>query len=266
MPEDTEGAVAEVEMATWKSPDGDEIQVPADKLKGLEGLSERFSGLTTKEQRVAELEKKLGSLDPDEVKEKVRTEWLDGLTREELRELEATMFGDEGKPDDGSEKPEGESQADVDARLKAIEEKFTSELKARDERLANAELDREVSASIGDQAAENDEFSGLSSVARDRVLARALQSYEDDEWTGKDVESVAREVFESALKQETEYLNAELEHRLSVKKTGGPGAPGRSAGPTAKPPDTFLKEDGTFDQTASTADLAAMVAQKFAGG
>jgi len=230
----------EVEMAAWKSPDGIEVQVPADQLKSFEGLNERFNKLTTREQELSQREKEIG--DPERLKAKVRDEWLEGMTEDEWMDVAKSMGFSVAKAeklqDTAADNPQKPKESDS-AYAKRIE-KLEQELNGFRQQSESEKHQREVQAAEQKIALQMSEISEnhqgfkslMSKRSQEDAFTRAWAELERAGYKGITVMDAMEKAIKDQLDHEAEIIEG---HRHSKK--AGPGLPGSGGGDIQKPSD-----------------------------
>jgi len=220
------------EMGKWTSPDGIELEVPAEHLKSLQGVNERFGNLTKREQELATKEKDLESGYEQRVRED-RERWLEGMTPEEWEEYKKLIAPDEkeAKPDPKSEG----GDTDVLKKLNELEgwknqreQQEAEQKRALEQREAELDLDK----TFRELADGSDAYKSLScDKSREMAIGRAW-----DIMQSADYQASEKQVIEDAIKEQLEYEKDIIDSHAKGKEAG-PGAPGASAGDVERPPD-----------------------------
>jgi len=225
-----DGSGDAVEMVKWTTPDGVELDVPAEQLKGLEGIGERFSNLTKSEQDISTREKALDRSiakaeeaggdrawdDLDEESFRVLAE-SKGFS-ELLAEAAGEASGDEYNPQAEIEK----LRAELVERDKVAEENADAVAAERAEQTYAAEM-TEIAEGL-------DEFKALTGEhLQEQAYGHAWGILEKSEFDG-DIEEAVKAGIEYATGLQTEIIEAH-----AASKASGPGAPGKAAGDIQRP-------------------------------
>ena len=253
----------DVELGTWRTPDGLEIQVPVGQLDGLNGINQRFNDLTKKEQAIAEKEKTFAQQLAD-AEEAAKDAAFEGLDKEsllmlaqangiDLTEAEAEQVTD----DDVRVDPE--LAKTVEALRERLDAKDAAEKEAAEnERYAAAQT--EVANALADIAEESEEFKALASDHfQDLAFSEAWKALDESNYNMSNEDAMAAGIAASAAIQ-TAAVEA-----YTASKASGPGAPGKAAGEVARPESFAKGEDGDAQRSAHMKAFAkALLAQ--AGG